>query len=137
MIATGIPGAGAVTEVGDFLRGSPLHDNAALSPFAQAGKVLDAKRVLVASTSNFGAPLARAKDPEGSVISIDPSNIGTVVPAGFASAGTQTTVLDGAVQMYTAQSPAFLNRVTAPNAVTADQVAGEAIRSASRSWRRS
>lgn len=135
MIATGIPGAGAVTEVGDFLRGSPLHDNAALSPFAQAGKVLDAKRVLVASTSNSGAPLA--KDPEGSVISIDPSNIGTVVPAGFASAGTQTTVLDGAVQMYTAQSPAFLNRVTAPNAVTADQVAGEAIRSASRSWRRS
>ena len=135
MIATGIPGAGEVTEVGDFPRGSPLHDNAALSPFAQAGKVLDAKRVLVASTSNSGAPLA--KDPEGSVISIDPSNIGTVVPAGFASAGTQTTVLDGAVQMYTAQSPAFLNRVTAPNAVTADQVAGEAIRSASRSWRRS
>jgi len=65
VIATGIPGAGAVSEVGDFLRGSPLHDNATLSAYTQPGKVLDAKRVLVASTSNFGAPLARGNEPEG------------------------------------------------------------------------
>src|SRR5438128_1680819 len=58
VIATGIPGAGAVAEVGDFLRGSPMHDNALFTPYAQPGKVLDPKRVLVASTSNFGAPLA-------------------------------------------------------------------------------
>src|SRR5215470_10078570 len=54
VIATGIPGAGAVSEVGDFLRGSPLHDNATLAAYAQPGKVLDPRRVLVASTSNFG-----------------------------------------------------------------------------------
>src|SRR4051794_26742649 len=72
VIATGIPGAGAVSEVGDFLRGSPMHDNAAFTLFAQPGKVLDPKRVLVASTSNFGAPMARPSDPEGAVLSIDP-----------------------------------------------------------------
>src|SRR5207248_8729798 len=84
VIATGIPGSGAVSEVGDFLRGSPIHDNATLAAYAQPGKVLDAKRVLVASTSNFGAPLARANDPEGSVLSIDPAADQITVPAGFA-----------------------------------------------------
>ena len=34
VIATGIPGAGAVSEVGDFLRGSPIHDNATLAAYA-------------------------------------------------------------------------------------------------------
>jgi mono/diheme cytochrome c family protein len=120
VIATGIPGAGAVSEVGDFLRGSPLHDNATLAAFAQPGKVLDAKRVLVASTSNFGAPMARAKDPEGAVLSIDPSADQVTVPADFAVAGGQASALDGAVQMYAAQSPAFLNSVTEAQAVTSD-----------------
>ena len=87
VIATGIPGAGAVAEVGDFLRGSPMHDNALFTPYAQPGKVLDPKRVLVASTSNFGAPLARRNEPEGSVLSIDPSADPATVPAGFAAAG--------------------------------------------------
>src|SRR5678816_3039177 len=41
ILATGIPGAGAVAEVGDFLRGSPLHDNVAFTPFVQPGAVLD------------------------------------------------------------------------------------------------
>src|SRR5271154_1097111 len=53
IIATGIPGAGAVAEVGDFLTGSPLHDKAPFTVFTQPGQVLDPKRVLVASTSNF------------------------------------------------------------------------------------
>src|SRR5208283_433859 len=73
ILATGIPGAGAVAEVGDFLIGSPLHDKAVFTVFTQPGQVLDPKRVLVASTSNFGAPLARSGDPEGSILSIDVS----------------------------------------------------------------
>src|SRR5437667_11147042 len=81
VIATGIPGAGAVSEVGDFLRGSPLHDNATLAAYTQPGKVLDPKRVLVASTSNFGAPMARPKDPEGAVLSINPNADPFPVPA--------------------------------------------------------
>jgi mono/diheme cytochrome c family protein len=120
VIATGIPGAGAVAEVGDFLRGSPMHDNALFTPYAQPGKVLDPKRVLVASTSNFGAPLARGNEPEGSVLSIDPSVDQVTVPAGFAAAGGQASALDGAVQVYAAQSPAFLNSVTEQQAVTSD-----------------
>src|SRR5262245_52988303 len=100
VIATGIPGAGAVSEVGDFLRGSPLHDNAALVAYTQPGKVLDPKRVLVASTSNFGAPMARPKDPEGAVLSIDPGAEQVTVPADFAVADGQASALEGAVQLY-------------------------------------
>ena len=120
VIATGIPGAGAVSEVGDFLRGSPIHDNAAFAAFAQPGKVLDPKRVLVASTSNFGAPMARPSDPEGAVLSIDPSADQVTVPADFAVGGGQASALDGAVQLYAGQSAAFLNKVTEPQAVTSD-----------------
>jgi hypothetical protein len=99
VIAAGIPGAGAVAEVGDFLRGSPMHDNALFTSYAQPGKVLDPKRVLVASTSNFGAPLARQNEPEGSILPIDPSADGAVVPADFAAAGGQASALEGAVQV--------------------------------------
>ena len=120
VIATGIPGAGAVSEVGDFLRGSPLHDNATLAAYTQTGKVLDPKRVLVASTSNFGAPMARPKEPEGALLSIDPSAEQIAVPRNFAAAGGQAAALDGMVQIYAAQSPAFLNSVTEPQAVTSD-----------------
>jgi hypothetical protein len=119
IIATGIPGAGAVAEVGDFLRGSPLHDKPALAAYAQPGQVLDPKRVLVASTSNFGAPLARPSDPEGSVLSIDPAGGQVTVPASFAAADGQAVALGGVVQMFAAQSPAFLNSVKEPQAVTA------------------
>jgi len=120
ILATGIPGAGAVAEVGDFLRGSPLHDNAAFTPFVQPGAVLDPKRVLVASTSNFGESLARPLEPEGSVISIDPNAGPIEVPAQFAKAGGQVSALKGALQIYVAQSQPFLNSVKEPQAATAD-----------------
>lgn len=119
LIATGIPGAGAVAEVGDFLRGSPLHDNAAFTPFTQPGQVLDPKRVLVASTSNFGAPIAHPNEPEGAVVSLDPAAFPVAVPAAFAASGGQASAVRGAVQLYTAQSPGFLNSVKEPQAVTA------------------
>jgi len=121
LLASGIPGAGAVAEVGDFLRGSPLHDNAAFTGFAQPGAILDPKRVLVASTSNFGAPLAHPKEPEGAILSIDPSAGPFTVPGSFAAGGEgQSSALNGAVQLYAAQSPAFLNSIKEPQAVTAD-----------------
>ena len=120
VLATGIPGAGAVAEVGDFLRGSPLHDNAAFAPFVQPGAVLDPKRVLVASTSNFGAAPARPLEPEGSVLSLDPNAGQVLVPAQFAAAGGQVSALQGAVQMYAAQSQPFQNAVKEPQAVTSD-----------------
>lgn len=120
IIATGIPGAGAVAETGPFLTGSPLHDRAAFLPFTAPGAVLAPTRVLVASTSNFGAPLARQELPEGTILSIDPTSDGLVVPFGFASAGSQASAFSGAVRVYAAQSPAFLNSLHTPGAVTRD-----------------
>jgi Di-haem oxidoreductase, putative peroxidase len=84
VVATGIPGAGAILQVGTFQAGGPFHDNSSFALYTQPGAVLNHDRVLVASTSNFGAPLARAADAPGSVISLDISNGPVAVPAGFA-----------------------------------------------------
>lgn len=122
VIAAGIPGASAVSPVGTFLPGGPVHDNPALAAFTQPGMVLDPVRILVGSRSNFGAPKANADQLEGSLLSIDPRGGTTLaVPAAFATAGGQASALGGAVQLYTAQSPAFLNGVYNPTAVTAGQ----------------
>jgi hypothetical protein len=56
----------------------------------------------------------------GAFLSIDPHGTeALVIPRGFAAAGSQASVLGGVVQMYTAQSPAFLNGIENPKAVTA------------------
>ena len=119
VIATGIPGAGAVAEMGDYLRGSPFHDKPAFVAYTQSGQVLNPKRVLVASTSNFGAPLAVQGEPEGSILSSDPTADAMTGPAGFASAGGQASALGGAEQIYAAQNPSFLNSINNPAALTA------------------
>jgi hypothetical protein len=120
VIATGIPGASAVSGVGRFLPGGPIHDNPVLAAFTQPGRVLDPTRILVAGRSNFGASLARTDHAAGSILSIDPSGSSVLaVPAAFAAAGDQASALGGAVQLYTAQSPAFLNGFYNPTAVTA------------------
>jgi hypothetical protein len=119
VVARGIPGAGAITQVGTFHAGGPFHDKAAFAAFTAPGMVLDPNRLLVASASNFGAPLARPADPEGSVLSIDVSGGEVDVPAGFASAGGQASALGGHVIVYAAQSAAFLNSINNPAAVTA------------------
>src|SRR5262249_27764163 len=108
--------------VGTFLPGGPIHDNPTLAAFTQPGRVLDPTRLLVGSRSNFGAPKANAGQAEGALLSIDP-NAGSVlaVPPGFAAAGDQASVLGGAAQLYTAQSPAFRNGFYNPTAVTAGQ----------------
>jgi mono/diheme cytochrome c family protein len=123
VIAIGIPGAGAVAEVGPFLTGSPIHDRTTtFALFTTPGNVLDPKRVLVASTSNFGAPLARPNDPEGTILSIDPFSDRVSIPGDFASAGGQSAGLNGRVQVYAAQNPIFLNGLnnTSPLLATAD-----------------
>src|SRR5271166_2713262 len=58
IIAVGIPGASAISPVGTFLPGGPIHDNPAFAAYTQPGRVLDPARILVASRSNFGAPVA-------------------------------------------------------------------------------
>src|SRR5262244_4034802 len=66
IVATGIPGAGAIAQVGTFQKGGPFHDRSDFAAFTQPGQVLDRTRLLVASTSNFGAPVARPAEAPGS-----------------------------------------------------------------------
>ncbi len=127
IVATGIPGAGAITQVGTFHKGGPFAPGGALN--AAAHPVLDRERLLVASTSNFGAPLARPAEAPGSILSLDISKGIVNVPSDFARPdlpppmiGTgQPYALKGAVILYTAQSPAFRNGNNNPAAVTADR----------------
>src|SRR5215471_21458912 len=120
VVAVGIPGASAISAVGTFLPGGPIHDKPNFAAFTQPGKILDPVRILVASSSNFGAPLANPDQREGSFLSIDPTGTDTLlIPDDFASADGQATALEGRVQLYTAQSPAFRNGINNPAAATA------------------
>jgi hypothetical protein len=120
IVAAGIPGVAAVAAVGTFHEGGPIHDNSAFRAFTAAGAVLDSNRVLVSSTSNFGAPVGHSEAPTGSILSIDPrSGTPVRIPATFAASGNQATALDGRVILYTANSPGFMNHVYNPAAATA------------------
>jgi hypothetical protein len=122
LIAAGIPGASAISPVGTFLAGGPIHDNQTLAVFTQPGRVLDPTRILVGSRSNFGAPKANADQLTGTLLSIDVKKAGILeVPPDFASSGNQASTLGGAVQMYSAQSRNWRNGIYTPPAVTADQ----------------
>jgi hypothetical protein len=123
VVASGIPGASAVSAVGRFLPGSPINSVPELAAFTQPGRVADPTRIVVGSRSNFGAPKANADQAEGSFLSIDPRGSRLAVPPTFASAGDQASALGGAVQMYSAQSAFWRNGVYTPAAVTADQTA--------------
>jgi len=121
IVAVNIPGASAISAVGTFLPGGPIHDKPAFAAFTQPGKILDPTRILVGSSSNFGAPRANAGQREGSFLSIDASGEDVLaVPDDFAAADGQVSVLGGRVQLYTAQSPAFLNGINNPTAITAN-----------------
>src|SRR5262249_30468797 len=125
IIATNIPGASAISQVGTFLN-NPVppacaHPIPTLFPaYIQPGAMLDPNRILVGSQSNFGAPLAIGVGTEGSFLSIDPSGPGILsVPPDFAQSGVQASALGGAVQMFSANSPHWLNGVNNPGANTA------------------
>jgi hypothetical protein len=82
--------------------------------------VLDPNRILVGSRSNFGATIAIGVGRQGSFLSIDPSGPGVLrVPLDFAQSGVQASTLGGAVQMFSANSPHWLNGVNNPGASTA------------------
>jgi len=122
VVATGIPGAGAICQIGTFHLGGPLRDNPAFSPFTTSGQILESKRLLVASASNFGAPLGRADQAPGSVLSIDVGAGAVEVPAAFASEGGQASAAEGRVRIYAANNRAFSNSVFNPSAATASEV---------------
>ncbi len=120
VLATGVHGAGALSPVGRFHAGGPMHDKRDFEARTRRGAILDPRRLLVASTSNFGAPRARAAWATGSVLSVATDAPATLaIPPRFAADGGQARALDGAVQVLTAQSPAFVNGLSSPGAGTA------------------
>jgi len=120
VVATGIPGASAISQVGMFLNSQTAcaRPIPTLFPtYIAPGAVLDPKRILVGSVSNFGA--RRSLGQEGSFLSIDPSGPGILkIPPNFAQSGDQASTLGGAVQMFSANSPHWLNSVNNPSAFT-------------------
>src|SRR5262249_15238919 len=126
IVAIGIPGVSAISPVGNFLPGGPIHDNPAFAAYTQPGRILDPARILVGSRSNFGAALANSAEQEGSFLSIDPRGAELlVIPSDFAAAGGQASIPGGRAQMFSANSPAFLNGVNNPLAGTAHLTRGE------------
>jgi hypothetical protein len=119
VVAQGIPGAGAITQVGTFHRGGPFHDKAVFAALTAPGMILDPSRLMVASSSSFGATLSRPTEAPGSVLSIDVGHGLVTIPPGFAAAGGQAASPDGLAQIYANQDAPFLNSVNSPAAVTA------------------
>jgi hypothetical protein len=117
VVAINIPGASAISQVGTFLdaldRGACANPIPSKFPgFIQPGALLDPNRILVGSQSNFGAPPAIGVGREGSFLSIDPGGPNTLdVPEKFAQSGGQVSALGGAVQMFSANIPNWLNSV--------------------------
>jgi hypothetical protein len=142
VVATNIPGASAIAQVGMFIPGLPTpfppfpctlpHPiPGSFGDFIKTGAVLDPNRILVGSQSNFGAPLAIGVGAEGSFLSIDPSGPNTLnIPPNFAQSvpkvapvpgglPVQPAALAGAVQMFSANSPQWVNAVNNFGANTA------------------
>jgi hypothetical protein len=121
VIATNIPGASAISQVGKFLAGgcaSPIPSKFPSSILP--GAILDPTRLLVGSRSNFGAPPASDVGQNGSFLSIDPTGAGILfIPPNFAANGGQASALGGAVQMFSANSPHWRNSTNNPGASTA------------------
>src|SRR5262245_21608252 len=122
VVAVGIPGISGVSAVGTFHPGGPIHDKPAFRVHTQPGGILDPERIFVAGGANFGAPLGTGDQPPGVVLSIDPRGPLLAIPPDFAAAGGQASALQGRVRVFTANSPAFLNRAYNPGAVTAEYV---------------
>lgn len=125
LIAIDIPGPSAIAQVGTFLI-DPLACAEGPIPvlfptYILPGAILDPSRILVCNRSNFGAPLAADNGKEGSILSINPNALHVLeVPPDFAISGTQASALGGDVQMFTANSPSWLNGINNPNANTAN-----------------
>lgn len=124
IVAVGLPGVAGVRQIGRFHVGGPIPGNPEFLLQTDPGRVLDPQRVMVAVASNFGASAAMASAAPGAVLSIDPRGAqALIVPADFARLGGQASALAGAVQVYSAQSAAFLNARFNPGARTSSQTA--------------
>ncbi len=114
IVATGLPRAYGVRQVGRFHRGGPFASDPEFLVETQSGRVLDPERVLVAVQSNLGAPRANAAHAPGAVLSIDTREVGgqapIKIPIDLALHAEQARKPGAPVQIYTVQSAPYLNR---------------------------
>ena len=121
VIAVGVGAVAGVQQVGMFHTGGPIPANPEFLMQTRPGHVLDPERVLLASGSNFGAPLANPQQAPGSILSIDIKGVvPLLIPPQFAASGAQSEAANGAIKLYTAQSPAFVNNAYNRHARTAN-----------------
>ena len=131
IVAVGIPGASGVRQIGRFHAGGPVPGNPEFLMQTRPGRMLDPERVMVTSRSNFGAPTASPELAPGSVLSIAVGlSKPLVIPPLFAAKGGQSIAAEGAIQLFTAQSGAFTNRIHNRGAQTAELPAAAGPRSA-------
>lgn len=104
VVASGLPGAHGVREVGRFHAGGPFASNPDFLLSTQPGSVLDPARVLVAVDGRGGM-----------VVSVDPRAREASVPLELAAARPGS-----AVQIYSASGGRFANQVHNAGALTAD-----------------
>jgi hypothetical protein len=121
LVATGLRGAQGIRQVGRFHSGGAITSNPAFLLQTQAGHVLVPERLLVALDDNLGAPPADASQAPGTVLSIDTRAATTgrplAIPPDLAAHPPER---GAAVQLFSAQAAAFLNRRYNPRAATAD-----------------
>lgn len=124
IVAVGLPGVAGVRQIGRFHAGGPIPGNPEFLLQTDAGRVLDPQRLMVAVADNFGAPRAGSAERAGAILSIDPRGPAPlIVPRDFAARGGQASALDGAVRLFSAQSPPFLNARFNRGARTATEAA--------------
>jgi hypothetical protein len=121
VVAVGIPGAAGIRQVGRFHAGGPIPGNPEFLMQTRPGRILDPERLLVTSSSNFGARPFNPALALGAVLSLASQRAEPiVVPATFAANDAQRSAADGAVQLFSAQNSAFVNRIHNRRARTAD-----------------
>jgi hypothetical protein len=121
VVAAGIPGVAGIRQVGRFHAGGPIPGNPEFLMQTRPGRILDPERLLVTSSSNFGARPFNPALAAGAVLSLASQRAEPIlVPATFAANGTQSSAANGAVQLFSAQSDAFVNRIHNRRARTAD-----------------
>lgn len=122
-IAVNLPKAYGLRQVGRFHSGGPIASNPEFSVQTQPGRILDPRRLLVATESNFGERLADGSVAPGAVLSIDPEHSASFYPlniAGDLALHLRSGRSAGApVQIYSLQSESYLNRRHNPRARTA------------------
>jgi hypothetical protein len=111
IVATGLPGAHGIRQVGRFHSGGPFTGNPEFLLRTQTGQVLDPQRVLVALEHNLGATPGNPAHAAGSVLSIDTQSAATrplALPLNLAQLAREGA--GAALQVYSAQSESNLNR---------------------------